>query len=149
MCWTCNINKLEAKIAKEDINVYKVVKSANRKYCVAPFMDYTYYLKDIQPSLTLGVMIEPRSEPRSTFAKITEGYHSYSSVNFVFDSVVEGIFGGYVKTIQCGNRKEIFRVDNSLYLATFIIPAGSTYFINEEDVIVSNMIKYTGKYIKL
>ena len=145
MCWTCNINKLEAKIAKEDINVYKVVKSANRKYCVAPFMDYTYYLKDIQPSLTLEVRIEPRS----TFAKITEGYHSYSSVNFVFDSVVEGILGGYVKTIQCGNRKGTFRVDNPLYLATFIIPAGSTYFINEEDVIVSNMIKYTGKYIKL
>ena len=145
MCWTCNINKLEAKIAKEDINVYKVVKSANRKYCVAPFMDYTYYLKDIQPSLTLEVMIEPRS----TFAKITEGYHSYSSVNFVFDSIVEGILGGYVKTIQCGNRKGTFRVDNPLYLATFIIPSGSVYFINEEDVIVSNMIKYTGKYIKL
>lgn len=22
MCWTCNINKLKAQIAKEDINVY-------------------------------------------------------------------------------------------------------------------------------
>lgn len=66
MCWTCNINKLKAQIAKEDINVYKVVKSANRKYCVAPFMNYTYYSKDIQPSLTLGVMIEPRS----TFARL-------------------------------------------------------------------------------
>lgn len=47
---------------------------------------------------------------------------------------MEGIFGGYVKTIQCGNRKEIFRVDNSLYLATFIIPVGSVYFTNEEVV---------------
>ena len=145
MCWTCNINKLKAQIAKEDINVYKVVKSANRKYCVAPFMDYTYYLKDIQPSLTLEVMIEPRS----TFAKITEGYHSYSSVNFVFDSVVEGIFGGYVKTIQCGNRKEIFRVDNSLYLATFIIPAGTLYCLNNSGEVVSNRLIYTGNYIKV
>ena len=42
-------------------------------------MDYTYYSEAIQPSLTLGVTIEPRS----IFAKITEGYHSYSSVNFV------------------------------------------------------------------
>lgn len=25
MCWTCNINKLKAQIAKEDINVYKIV----------------------------------------------------------------------------------------------------------------------------
>lgn len=145
MCWICNINKLKAQTAKEDINVYKVVKSANRKYCVAQFMDYTYYLKDIQPSLTLEVTIEPRS----ILAKITEGYYSYSSVNFVCDSIVPDIFRGYVKTIQCGSRKEIFRVDNSLYLATFIIPSGSVYFTNEEGVIVSNKIRYTGKYIKL
>lgn len=145
MCWTCIINKLKAQTAEEDINVYKVVKSANRKYCVAPFMDYTYYSKDIQPSLTLEVTIEPRS----IFAKIIEGYYSYSSVNFVCDSIVPDIFGGCSKTIQCGNRKEIFRIDNSLYLATFIIPSGSVYFTNEEGVIVSNKIRYTGKYIKL
>lgn len=55
MCWTCNINKLKAQIAKEDINVYKIVKKATKKYCISPFMDYTYYSKDIQPSLTLEV----------------------------------------------------------------------------------------------
>lgn len=145
MCWTCNINKLKAQTAKEDINVYKMVVNANKKYCVSPFMNYTYYSKDIQSSLTLKVTIEPCS----IFAKITEGYYSYSSVNFVCDSIVPGIFGGCVKTIQCGNRNEIFRVDNSLYLATFIIPVCSVYFTNEEGVIVSNRIRYTGKYIKL
>ena len=108
-------------------------------------MDYTYYSKDIQPSLTLGVTIEPRS----IFAKIIEGYYSYSSVNFVCDSIIPDIFGGCVKTIHCGNRDRIFRVDNSLYLATFIIPSGSVYFTNEEGEIVSNKIRYTGKYIKL
>lgn len=141
MCWTCCIENLKAQITKEDINVYKIVKKATKKYCISPFIDYTYYSKDIQPSLTLGVTIEPRS----IFAKITEGYHSYSSVNFVCDSIVSNI----LKTIQCGNRKEIFRVDNSLYLATFIIPVGSVYFTNEEGEIVSNKIRYTGKYIKL
>lgn len=145
MCWTCNINKLKAQIAKEDINVYKIVKKATKEYCISPFMDYTYYSEDIQPSLTLGVTIEPRS----IFAKITEGYHSYSSVNFVGDSIVPDIFGGCVKTIQCGNRDRIFRVDNSLYLATFIIPLGYVYFTNEEGEIVSNKIRYTCKYIKL
>lgn len=141
MCWTCNINKLKAQIAKEDINVYKIVKKATKEYCISPFMDYTYYSKDIQPSLTLGVTIEPCS----IFAKI----NSYSSVNFVCDSIVPDIFGGCVKTIQCGNRDRIFRVDNSLYLATFIIPSGYVYFTNEEGEIVSNKIRYTGKYIKL
>ena len=38
------------QIAKEDINVYKIVKGATKKSCVSLFMDYTYYLKDIQPS---------------------------------------------------------------------------------------------------
>ena len=145
MCWSCYINKLKAQEAEKDINVYKVVKKATRKYCVSPFMDYTYYLKDIQPSSTLEVTIKPRSH----YAKIAEGYYSYSSINFVCDSVMLSIDGLLYKSIQCGNCVEMFRVDNSLYLATFIIPAGSTYFVNEEGIIVSNMIRYTGKYIKL
>ena len=145
MCWNCCIENLKAQTAKEDINVYKLVRKATRKYCISPFMDYIYYSKDIQPSLTLEVIIKPSS----IFVRIEEGYYSYSSVNFVCDSIVKGIFGGYVKPIQCGNRREIFGVDNSLYLATFIIPAGSVYFINEDGVIVSNKIRYTGKYIKL
>ena len=28
MCWTCITNKLKAQIAKEDINVYKIVKKS-------------------------------------------------------------------------------------------------------------------------
>ena len=145
MCWTCNINKLEAQIAKEDINVYKIVKKATKESCISQFRDYTYYLNITPPLLTLGVMIKPCA----IFAKITEGYHSYSSVNFVCDSIRKGNFGSYVKTIQLGNRKEKFIVDNYLYLATFIIPKGSVYFINEDGEIVSNIIRYTGKYLKL
>lgn len=145
MCWSCYINKLKAQEAEKDINVYKVVKKATRKYCVSPFMDYTYYLKDIQPSTTLEVTIKPRSYR----AKIEEGYYSYPSVNFVCDSVILSIDGLLYKSIQCGNCIEMFRVDNSLYLATFVIPAGSVYFINEDGVIISNRIRYTGKYIKL
>lgn len=41
------------------------------------------------------------------------------------------------------------KCSESLYLATFVIPAGSVYFINEDGVIVSNKTRYTGKYIKL
>ena len=144
MCWVCDIENLKAQIAEENINVYKVVKKATKKYCVSPFMGYTY-LKDIQPPLTLRVVIEPHS----SFAKIEEGYYSYSSVSFICDSVMLSIDGKLYKAMQCGNRKELFGVDNSLYLATFVIPAGSVYFINEDGVIVSNKIRYTGKYIKL
>ena len=145
MCWTCCIENLKAQIAKEDINIYKVVKKATKKSCVSLFMDYTYYTKDRQLSLTLRVMIEPCSN----YAKIEEGYYSYSSVNFVYDSVMMGFNRLLYKAVKCGNCEKMLRVENSLYLATFVIPAGSTYFINEEGVIVSNKIRYTGKYIKL
>ena len=145
MCWTCCIENLKAQIAKEDINVYKIVKEANKESCVSLFMDYTYYKNSIHPSLVLEV----RVESSYSFAKIEEGYYSYSSVSFVCDSVRRSIDGKLYKAMQCGNRKEMLRVDNSFYLATFIIPAGSVYFINEDGVIVSNKIRYTGKYLKL
>lgn len=145
MCWSCNISKLKAQKAEKDINVYKVVMKATKKSCISPFMEYAYYQKDMQPSLTLKVIIEPRSN----YVKITEGYYSYPSVNFICDSIILSINGLLYKSIQCGNRTEMIAVNNSLYLATFIIPAGSTYFVNEEGVIVSNIIIYTGKYIKL
>lgn len=144
MCWVCDIENLKAQIAKEDINVYKVVKKADKESCISLFIEYTY-LKDIQSSLTLKVIIEPHSN----FAKIEEGYYSYSSIIFVCDSIRRSIDGKLYKAMQCGNRKEMLRVDNPFYVATFVIPAGSVYFINEDGVIISNKIRYTGKYLKL
>lgn len=145
MCWVCEIENLKIQKAEKNIRVYKVVTKATKKSCTSPFMKYTYYLKDTPPSLTLRVLIEPRS----TYAKITEGYYSYPSVNFVCNSEALSIDGRLYKAIQCGYHKEKIAVNNSLYLATFIIPAGSTYAINEDGVIVSNNIRYTGKYLKL
>lgn len=145
MCWVCEIENLKIQKAEKNIRVYKVVTKATKKSCTSPFMKYTYYLKDTPPSLTLRVLIEPRSN----FAKIAEGYYSYPSVNFVCNSEALSIDGRLYKAIQCGYHKEKIAVNNSLYLATFIIPAGSTYAINEDGVIVSNMIGYTGRYIKL
>lgn len=145
MCWTEIKDNINVQIADKDFKVYKIVTRATRKSCRSPFMEYTYYLKGTPPSLTLKVLIEPRSN----FAKIAEGYYSYPFVNFVCDSVMLSIDGKLYKAIQCGNHKEMIAVDNYLYLATFVIPAGSTYFTNEEGVIISNMIRYTGKYLKL
>ena len=145
MCWVCDIENLKAQIAEENINVYKIVRKANKESCVSLFIEYTYYKNSIPPSRILEVRIGSSY----SFAKIEEGYYSYSSVSFICDSVRRSIDGKLYKAMQCGNRKEMFRVDNSLYLATFVIPAGSVYFINEDGVIVSNKICYTGKYIKL
>ena len=145
MCWVCEIENLKIQKAEKNIRVYKVVTKATKKSCTSPFMEYTYCLKDTPLSLTLRVLIEPHSN----FAKIAEGYYSYPSVNFVCNSEALSIDGRLYKAIQCGYHKEKIAVNNSLYLATFIIPAGSTYAINEDGVIVSNNIRYTGKYLKL
>ena len=145
MCWTCCIENLKAQIAKEDINVYKIVRKANKESCVSLFIEYTYYKNSIHPSLVLEV----RVESSYSFAKIEKGYYSYSSVSFVCDSIASEVNEPLSKTVQCGNSEKVLSINNPFYLATFVIPKNSVFFINEEDVIVSNMIKYTGKYIKL
>ena len=146
MCWVCDIENLKAQKAKENINVYKVVKKATKKSCVSPFMDYTYY-KDTEPS---ELKLALHSNPHSSFLTIKEGYYSYESVNFVLDSLCDPNLHGFIcKAIVLGTHKELLGINNSIYLATFIIPKGSIYFVNPLGVIVSSRIKYTGKYIKL
>lgn len=145
MCWSCGIENLKAQIAKEDINVYKVVRKANKEFCVSLFLGYTYYKNSIQPSQTLEVRIRSSY----SFAEIKEGYYSYSSVNFVCDSIAPGVDGTLSKTVQYGDSGKILSIDNPFYLATFVIPKNSVFFINEMGTIISNYIRYTGKYIKL
>ena len=146
MCWVCDIENLKAQIAKEDINVYKVVKNASKKLCVSEFTGFTYY-KDTEPS---ELKLTLHSNSHSSFLTINEGYYSYESVNFVLDSLGDPNLHGFIcKTIVLGTRKELLGINNPIYLATFIIPKGSIYFVNPLGVIVSSRIKYTGKYIKL
>lgn len=45
MCWVCDIENLKAQIANKNINVYKVVKEATKKYCVSPFMERSSKLR--------------------------------------------------------------------------------------------------------
>lgn len=146
MCWACYANNLKAYRAEEDINVYKVVKNASKKLCVSEFTGFTYYKDTEPPELKLAL----HSNAHSGFLIIKEGYYSYESVNFVLDSLGDSNFLGFIsKTIVLGTHRQLLSVNNAIYLATFIIPKGSIYFINPLGVIVSSRIKYTGKYIKL
>lgn len=72
MCWTCCIENLKAQIAKEDINVYKVVRKADKESCVSLFIGYTYYKNSIHPSRILEV----RVGSSYSFAEIKEGYYT-------------------------------------------------------------------------
>ena len=55
----------------------------------------------------------------------------------------------FITVLYINISKELLGINNPIYLATFIIPKGSIYFVNPLGVIVSSRIKYTGKYIKL
>lgn len=145
MCWSCRIENLKAQIAKEDIIVYKLVMKATEESCMSPFRRYNYRKDYIQTSLPIEIEIEQYS----AYAGIVKGYYSYKSVSFICDSRKINISGILSKDIQCGNRIETIAVDNSLYLATFIIPKDAVYLVNEQGIIVSNSIIYTGKYLKL
>lgn len=94
-------------------------------------------------------ILEVRVGSSYSFAEIKEGYYSYSSVNFVCDSIAPGVDGTLSKTVQCGDSEKVLSINNPFYLATFVIPKNSVFFINEMGTIISNYIRYTGKYIKL
>lgn len=145
MCWSCYIDELKACVATQNINVYKVVLKATKESCMSPFMKYVYYSDNVQPSLDLHL----ETKSYSFYAIIREGYYSYRSVNFVCDSIGQNITGKLAKVIHLGKESEVINIDNSFYLATFTIPMGAKYFINEHGIVISNQIIYTGKYIKL
>ena len=145
MCWIEILRNVKYQVADKDIEVYKIVTLANKQSCVSLFIGYTYYKNSIHPSRILEV----RVGSSYSFAEIKEGYYSYSSVNFVCDSIAPGVGGTLSKTVQCGDSEKVLSIDNPFYLATFVIPKNSVFFINEMGTIISNYIRYTGKYIKL
>lgn len=147
MCWTCKLKDLKPLRADKDIEVYKIVKHANEKFCVALYKKYCYEARFVV-NKTIDIEI------KGNYASICTGFHSYKSVTFIPDSV--SIQGDNIlwKTFYTGNynvsaTRQNVLVDNNLYLATFKIPEGSVYFENDQGEIVSNSIFYTGKYLKL
>ncbi|MEE0042873.1 hypothetical protein [Catenibacterium sp.] len=140
MCWIEIKDNVNVQIADKDFKVYKIVLDASKKLCVSEFTGFTYY-KDTEPS---ELKLALHSNSHSGFLTIKEGYYSYESVNFVLDSLCDPNFHGFIcKTIVLGTHKELLGINNSIYLATFIIPKGSIYFVNPLGVIVSSRIKYT------
>lgn len=120
MCWTCNINKLKAQIAKEDINVYKIVTLANKQSCVSIIKNFNYTANILYKIPTLECNEIAR---RYGTLKIEKAYHT--GVQFVCNSafhIVKGIYR--CKRMIFGNRRMFIPFENDSYIATFIIPSG-------------------------
>ena len=142
MCWTERKEAIDIQIADKDIEVYKIVMRADKQYCKSCIIGFTYEANIIYriPSM----QIEKAYIWNSIIMYVKKAYHSYTKIQHTLRK-----FHNKTRGIIVGNYLTPMSFNNSYYVATFIIPAGSVYFINEEGVIVSNKIRYTGKYIKL
>lgn len=150
MCWSAVLNNARVAIATEDIKVYKIVKLADEEKCVSAFQDFTYEVCETPPIIALQPDYFESSSGNTGWLDIITGYHSYASIAPIFNSIEISQFTGVkVKYWRLGKKSTRIPINNREYIATFIIPKGSIYFINSDNYIVSNKIKYTGKFVKM
>ena len=145
MCWIEIKDNVNVQIADKDFKVYKIVLDANKQSCKSIIMgfDYTvntpYYIPTIEYEV-FGF--------KCKVVNIKKAYHSYIGIHFICNS---SFYKRAIrsKSMLFGGRLVSIPFDNDGYIATFIIPKGSTYIINTNCEIISDKIIYTGIYLKL
>ncbi len=147
MCWIENTRSFDLQIANRNIEVYKIVSDANKQSCTSIVKGFNYAVNTLYAIPTIeSKVINPYCEK----IKIEKAYHSYTGIHFIWDSSY-CIHNGATRCrdVLFGKRGICIPFENDWYIATFIIPKGATYIINTKGEIVSDKIRYTGKYIKL
>lgn len=140
MCWTGDDTAVR-KIAERDFYVYKIGKIVWNNIFISDIRGYNY-----APKCPNRIVPLIAYSPCIGVYRIARGYHSYKWI------ALEDTYPNE-RCLCLGNYNSALKENISLYkgccIATFIIPSGYVYFTNEEGEIVSNKIRYTGKYIKL
>ena len=151
MCWAEKLENTNIQIADRDIEVYTVDYKANKKSCKSCVRGFMYEANTLykMPSIELTKSYIHRMYSVISMIYIQEAYHSYTKIQYTFSRFYEkdSIYTG--KRIIFGNQLTTIILDNPYYVATFVIPKGSTYIINTKGEIVSDKIIYTGRYLKL
>ena len=147
MCWIENIKRFDLQIANRDIEVYKIVLDANKKSCTSIVKGFVYTVNTLYTIPTIESKV---IDPYCGKIKIEKAYHSYTGIHFICGASYY-ILGGATrcKDLLFGNKAICIPFENEAYIATFIIPKGSTYIINTKGEVVSDKIIYTGRYLKL
>jgi hypothetical protein len=140
MCWSGNEIEIRPHVAKGDITVYKFGNySTEEAFFLPRYMDLRYEIGKLQKKVSIKVI---RPYPLINVWTINEGYHSYSGGNRIRIGK-NGIFlsprnrGGYYS--------DIVAFERPVYIGRFIIPKGSTYYINRAGEVVSENIMYDGR----
>lgn len=146
MCWIEIKDNVKYQFADKDIEVYKIVFDANKQSCTSLVKGFNYTVNILYAIPIESKIIGPYCEK----IKIEKAYHSYTGIHFICNSSY-CIHNGATKCrdLLFGKKKVCIPFENDAYIATFIIPKGSTYIINTKGEIVSDKIIYTGRYLKL
>ena len=147
MCWTEIRNNINVQIADKDFKVYKIVLDANKQSCTSIVKGFIYTVNTLYAIPTIESKV---IDPYCGKIKIEKAYHSYTGIHFICDSS----YRIHSRATRCkdllfGKRRVCIPFENDGYIATFIIPKGSTYIINTNGEVVSDKIIYTGKHLKL
>ena len=151
MCWIENTRSFDLQIADRDIEVYKIVSDASKLSCESLIQGFVY---KANIGYAMDAMELEESNLDGAFCTadliyITKAYHSYTKIRFTLKNPCSPYQKHEYKGIIAGNLLMPIRINNSYYVATFVIPKGSQYAINWKGEIVSNQIIYTGKHLKL
>lgn len=148
MCWIETKDNINVQTADRDFKVYKIVSDANKQFCKSNFMGFDYIV-DTLYTIPIIEYYEIFNYKRKII-KVRKAYHSYTGIHFICNSsyyIPKGLIK--YKDLLFGKIKVSVPFENKKYIATFIIPKGSTYIINTRGEVISDKIIYTGKYLKL
>ena len=147
MCWIEIKDNINVQIADKDFKVYKIVLDASKQSCTSIVKGFVYTANTLYAIPTIeSKVIGPYCEK----IKIEKAYHSYTGIHFICNSSYYIHCGATrCKDALFGKRGICIPFENDWYIATFIIPKGSTYIINTKGEVVSDKIIYTGRYLKL
>lgn len=151
MCWIENKENLDIQIADKNIEVYKIVLEATKQSCESCIRGFLYEVNTIykMPSIEMGKTYIGGIHYISSIFYVEKAYHSYTKVQHTLKRIDRRDYPHKYKGLIVGNLLVPIRINNPLYVATFIIPKGSQYAINWKGEIISNQIIYTGKHLKL
>ena len=147
MCWVEIKDNINVQIADKDFKVYKIVLDANKQSCTSIVKGFNYIVNTLYAIPTIESKV---IDPYCGKIKIEKAYHSYTGIHFICNSSYYIHCGATrCKDVLFGKRGICIPFENDWYIATFIIPKGSTYIINTKGEVVSDKIIYTGRYLKL
>ena len=147
MCWIETKNNVNVQITDKDFKDYKIVLDANKQSCTSIVKGFNYTVNTLYAIPTIESKV---INPYCGEIKIEKAYHSYTGIHFICNSSYYIHCGATrCKDVLFGKRGICIPFENDWYIATFIIPKGSTYIINTKGEVVSDKIIYTGRYLKL